>query len=223
MPDYSSLGSQISTISDKINALSGSTLSSTDLLYLAESITLLGTALGINDQVAATNTQIAAIQAAGTSTIAVVNGTANGSQVSNLTTAYTSLYNLTQNLNPRVTSLEASSSAQNTAIATAAAQAAYAGYNPWVIHTSGTKTLVNKDRIMVVPASGMTLTLPAGPNTGDEVYVVDIAGTAATTNFTVARNGSLIMGQAQDLTFNVNNRAARIIYSNATYGWRVIV
>lgn len=74
----------------------------------------------------------------------------------------------------------------------------------------------------VVPASGMVLTLPASPVLGDEVVITDIAGTAFNTPFTVARNGQLIQGTAEDMTFNVANYSARLVFSNSTYGWRLI-
>lgn len=74
----------------------------------------------------------------------------------------------------------------------------------------------------VIPAAGMTLTLPATPALGDEVKITDIAGTAFNTPFTVARNGQPIQGLAEDLIFNVNNHSVTLVYSNTTYGWRIV-
>ena len=71
----------------------------------------------------------------------------------------------------------------------------------------------------VVPASGMVLTLPSSPALGDEVVLTDIAGTAFSTPFTVARNGQNIQGLAEDLLFNIPRQSLRLVYSNSTHGW----
>ena len=74
---------------------------------------------------------------------------------------------------------------------------------------------------MVVPASGMTLTLPASPRIGDTLIITDIAGTAFDTPFTIARNSEKIQGVSEDLIFNVANQSIKLVYSNSTYGWRM--
>jgi len=221
MADYTSLGSETRVIQSRIDALQGSTVSAIDILYLSEALQILGTSLGVNDVVGATNSGISQVAAAGASTISVVNGTANGSQVATLQNRYASLLTVYNNLQPRVTSLEAVSSSITSGVATAQAQAASASYNAWKVVTTST-TAVSRDRLFVVPATGLIITLPAGPSIGDEVTVVDVAGTATTTPFTVARNGSLMQGTSTDLIFNVNSKSARLVYSNATYGWRVL-
>ena len=73
----------------------------------------------------------------------------------------------------------------------------------------------------VIPASGMVLTLPASPLIGDTIMITDIAGTAFTTTVSIARNGQLIQGLAEDLVFNVANQSIKLVYSNSTYGWRL--
>ena len=87
--------------------------------------------------------------------------------------------------------------------------------------------MVNRDRVFINTPSGqggvggLTLTLPAGPAIGSVVEIVDISGNASTNFFTVARNGELIQGTAEDLIFNVNNKAMKLIYSNTAKGWRI--
>jgi hypothetical protein len=87
--------------------------------------------------------------------------------------------------------------------------------------------LVNRDRVFVNTAAGqggvggLTLTLPAGPSLGFVVEIVDISGTASTNFFTIARNGERIQGVEEDLIFNVNNKAMKLIYSNTAKGWRI--
>lgn|SRR5574343_57304 len=63
-----------------------------------------------------------------------------------------------------------------------------------------------------------TLTLPASPSADDWVWIVDIAGACAIYPVTIARNGSNIMGLAEDMDLNVNYGSALLIY-NTTKGW----
>jgi hypothetical protein len=85
-----------------------------------------------------------------------------------------------------------------------------------VSRTSGVSSSGN---YFVIPSAGLTLTLPSSAVLGDEIVITDIAGTSFNTPVTIARNGLLISGISEDLTFNVNKRSIRLVYSNATYGW----
>jgi hypothetical protein len=224
--NYATLSNQIETIKTKINALTSTTLNAEQILYVSKSLVTLSEALGVEDVVEATANAIERIDDAGAAAITLVSGTANGVAVSNLSSKYTTLQATYDNINPRVTSLEGVITNQESNIATASALAASAGYNPWSVVTAS-KLLVNRDRVFVnTPAlgggvGGLTLTLPAGPAIGAVVEIVDISGTASTNFFTVARNGELIQGAAEDLIFNVNNKAMKLIYSNTAKGWRV--
>jgi hypothetical protein len=75
----------------------------------------------------------------------------------------------------------------------------------------------------VIPATGMVLTLPASPVLGDTIMITDIAGTAGSvaTKPVIARNGELIQGKAENMTFDVSNASIKLVYSNTTYGWRI--
>lgn len=223
MPNYSTLDSQITVIKNKIDALTASALTSEEILYVAEALATLATALGVDDIVAATTSAIADVEQAGIDTIEVVQGTANGTAVGLLQSSYTELQSSYDNIEPRVASLEATSASQESNIANASALAAAATYNPWEI-VLGDKLLVNRDRVLVIPnsTSPNVITLPTGPSVGTEVRIVDSAGTAGTTNFTVARNNELIMGQQQDLVINTNSARVHLVYSSANYGWRLV-
>ena len=70
-------------------------------------------------------------------------------------------------------------------------------------------------------AAGITITLPATPTAGDTVTVKDGTGAAATTTFTVARNGSNIAASATDLIFDKNYAEITMTYINGTIGWSV--
>jgi hypothetical protein len=222
MPDFSTLSSQITVFKNKVDALTASgTLDANSLLFLAEALQVMGQSLGVQDVVAATADAISQLNTAKTAAIAVVNGTANGTAVTNLQSSYNTLNTAYTNLQPRVTSLEATSTSQTSAIATASALAGLGGWNSWKIVTSNT-TLVDKDRVFVVPAANMIITLPITPSIGQAVRIVDAAGTAGTTNFTIARNGSTIMGTAQDMTVNTNSARLHLVFADAAKGWRLV-
>ena len=70
-------------------------------------------------------------------------------------------------------------------------------------------------------AGGITITLPASPSAGDTVTVKDGTGAAATTTFTVGRNGSNIASSATDLIFDKNFAEITMTYIDETIGWSV--
>jgi hypothetical protein len=66
----------------------------------------------------------------------------------------------------------------------------------------------------------ITATLPASPAIGDFVQFIDYAGTFDTNNFTVARNGNKIQGDATDLTVSVERAGLTLIYTGSSVqGW----
>src|SRR6056300_549108 len=64
-----------------------------------------------------------------------------------------------------------------------------------------------------------TINLPGSPSLGDEVSIIDAAGTFDTNNLTVGRNGNNINGSAADLTVAVERAGFTLVYLNATQGW----
>ena len=99
------------------------------------------------------------------------------------------------------------------------------GGNPWVTKTNADSpyTAVNNDRIFVDTSGGaVTVTLPATPNVGDSIRIIDLKRNFATNNLTVGRNGENIMGIAQDLTADVDGNGFGLVYGGATDGWVLI-
>jgi hypothetical protein len=71
-------------------------------------------------------------------------------------------------------------------------------------------------------AGTVIATLPSSPVLGDTVRFFDVASNFDTNNLTVNRNGELIMGDSADMTITTVNAAFDLVYSNSTYGWRII-
>jgi hypothetical protein len=85
----------------------------------------------------------------------------------------------------------------------------------------GTSYTAVAGEFIVASAGGITITLPASPSAGDTVTIKDGTGAAATTTFTVARNGSNIASSATDLVFNKNFAEITMSYIDGTIGWSV--
>ena len=64
-----------------------------------------------------------------------------------------------------------------------------------------------------------TVTLPASPSIGDKIAIKDYAGTFATNNLTIGRNGNNIQGVANDSQISTNRASLILVYSDATRGW----
>ena len=82
-------------------------------------------------------------------------------------------------------------------------------------------TNATSGQFLVASAGSITITLPAGPSAGDFVIIKDGTGAAATTSFTVDRNGSNIASAASDLTFDKHFAEITMTYIDATIGWSV--
>lgn len=67
----------------------------------------------------------------------------------------------------------------------------------------------------------VTATLPSTPAVGDTIRFLDVAKTFDTSTFTVGRNGNLIQGDAADMTVTTEGAAFELIWSGATFGWRI--
>ena len=78
-------------------------------------------------------------------------------------------------------------------------------------------TAQDKDGIIADTSGGaFTVTLPATPVIGTQVFVADGASWG-TNNLTVARNGSTIEGLAEDLTLDIAGVSVQLLYDGATW------
>jgi hypothetical protein len=68
-------------------------------------------------------------------------------------------------------------------------------------------------------SSAFTVTLPASPSLGDEVTIVDYAGTFDSNALTVGRNSEKILGAAEDLTVSTERASFTLVYTDSTQGW----
>ena len=94
------------------------------------------------------------------------------------------------------------------------------GGTSWqAVQSTGFTAAAGKGYFCNTSSAAFTVTLPGSPSLGDEVSIVDYAGTADTNNITVGRNSLKIMGSAADLTVAIERAAFTLVYSDSTYGW----
>jgi hypothetical protein len=94
--------------------------------------------------------------------------------------------------------------------------------SPVLREISANYTAEVNDRMLINSSSaGFTVTLPANASLleGDQIQLIDVGNSLQTDNVTVARNGSLILGQAEDLTLDINGAIVTMLYTGSTYGW----
>jgi hypothetical protein len=70
-------------------------------------------------------------------------------------------------------------------------------------------------------SAAFTVTLPASPSVGDQVLLLDYAGTFATNNLTVNPNSLKIQTQTGNRIFATNRLALTFTYIDSTQGWVV--
>ena len=94
------------------------------------------------------------------------------------------------------------------------------GGTSWqAVQTTGFTAVAGEGYFCNTTSAAFTATLPAG-TLGDEVSLVDYAGTFDTNNLTVAPNGSeKIQGVAASLTVSIERAGLTLVYTDATQGW----
>jgi len=94
------------------------------------------------------------------------------------------------------------------------------GGTSWqAVKTSGFTAVAGEGYFCNTTSAAFEVALPAG-TIGDEVSIIDYAGTFDTNNLTVAPNGSeKIEGTAADLTVSVERAAFTLVFTDSTQGW----
>ena len=87
------------------------------------------------------------------------------------------------------------------------------------VKTSNTTMVAGEGYFVDTSSSAITMTLPSSATQGDEVSVIDYAGTAATNNITIGRTSHKIQGSAADLTVSTERAGFTLVYVDSTQGW----
>ncbi|MDP6584367.1 MAG: hypothetical protein QF535_06900 [Anaerolineales bacterium] len=95
-----------------------------------------------------------------------------------------------------------------------------AGGITWqAVVTGATIMVAGRGYFVNTTSSAFSMTLPTSASLGDEVHIIDYAGTFDTNNCTVARNSHKIQGAASDLVVATERAAFKLVYVDATQGW----
>ena len=86
----------------------------------------------------------------------------------------------------------------------------------WTRVTANTALTANAQYIADTSGGPFTVTLPATPSLGT-IEVISDGAAWGNNNLTVARNGSTIEGQAQDLILNISTSLVYLIYDGTTW------
>lgn len=115
---------------------------------------------------------------------------------------------------------EAQAAADAAVVAAAQAQA---GGITWTVVDPATQAIqatAGSGFFLDTSTQTQTILLPT-PALGMTVAISDSTGSWGTNPAVVNRNGSIIMGLAEDLNLDVANQTIYLIYSNSTRGWRI--
>jgi hypothetical protein len=106
-----------------------------------------------------------------------------------------------------------------TAIALGSSGDISAGTSWQAVKTSAFTAVAGEGYFVNTTSGAITVTLPSSPSQGDEVSIIDYAGTADSNNITVSRNGQNIQGSASNLTVSVERAGFTLVYTDSTQGW----
>jgi hypothetical protein len=96
--------------------------------------------------------------------------------------------------------------------------ATYNGAINWdtTVKTTGFTAVSGVGYFVNTTAGAITVNLPSSPSAGAIVAITDYAGTAATNNITIGRNGSNIEAVAADVTISTNRDSITLVYIDST-------
>lgn len=91
------------------------------------------------------------------------------------------------------------------------------------IISSAYEALPGDDLFVDTSIESVVITLPIAPLLSDQpIHVCHIAGDIASRPITMARNGKLIMGLAEDMSVTTDHATFELAYATETTGWRLI-
>jgi len=85
--------------------------------------------------------------------------------------------------------------------------------------TSNTTMVVNKGYFVNTTSGAISMTLPASAVIGDTIAIKDYAGTFASNNLTILRNGHNIQGVANESIISTARASIVLVYVDSTKGW----
>jgi hypothetical protein len=86
------------------------------------------------------------------------------------------------------------------------------------VKTTGFTATANKGYFLNTTSGEITVTLPTSPSAGDEVIIVDYAGTFATNNLIITSTPK-INGSTNDVKLTTNRESTRLVYIDSTQGY----
>ena len=95
-----------------------------------------------------------------------------------------------------------------------------AGLIAWQsVQTTGFTAVAGRGYPCNTTSAAFTVTLPASPSVGDQVLLLDYAGTFDTNMLTVSPNGNKIEGGTSSLALSGEREGATLTYIDSTQGW----
>ena len=92
----------------------------------------------------------------------------------------------------------------------------------WKIISANTTANTTEGFLVNTTSANVYITLNSSPSLGNTARIIDMAGNFAINNCIIKGNGNKVMGSTDDLVISSNNAGIGLVYSNATYGWRII-
>ena len=179
---------------------------SSSYLALSESISPLSASLTVTDQTISSS--VASLSGSASDARNLIVANISGSSTQLIATLSASLTTTNQIISSSVATLSGSASDARNLLDFAS------DYTSVYVTTN---TAATSDKLYVFTSgTSYTLTLPSSPINGDSLYVSNRSGIA--TNI-IARNGELIMGDAQDMTLDVAPASFKFTYAAGSQGW----
>src|SRR6056300_1596535 len=88
--------------------------------------------------------------------------------------------------------------------------------------STATTAVAGEGYFINTTSAAHTINLPASPTQGDEITIVDYAGTFGTNNVTINPNGNKIEADTANVLLSTNDQTHTLVYTDSTQGWKII-